>query len=216
MVPLAELLDTRKRAQGAEEEARQARLQAQQLTEAFARLTANQQPQNVQPQQQPKQIDPVIDPAGYARELELRVQSSIAALTQQVDTRLQALQLNSNEAEARKKHGNEVVDAAFEAAKESGFLASGVFINRPDPYGAMVDWYQGTQIKQQLGNTDINAIIAQAVAKGRADVLAEINAAKGGAAAPSNLPPSLADTTRASTNPVAAVQDTSDFFKQMF
>ena len=207
MVPLPELMETRRRAQAAEEDARAIRQQNQQLIEAFQRLAANQ-PQTRQPQPQP--IDPEIDPAGYARELEMRLHSSITALDQKYQGALQNMQLNASESNARGQFGNDVVDAAFEAAQAAGYIPT--FVSRADPYGELVDGYQGQRIKQEIGTTDLTAYRAQIEAETRAKILAEL---KAGTGAPTNLPPSLASATRASNAP-EVVQDTGDFFKSMF
>jgi hypothetical protein len=200
-VPLATLIETRRRAQAAEDEARQARMQALQLTEALQRLTQPQQP--AQPQ-----IDPNLDPAAAIQDLERRVAANLQAIDQKYQRQALNDRLNTSEAKAQEKHGADIVARAFEAARESGFAPS--FVNRPDPYGEMVAWYQGQQFRQEAGG-DINALKA----KIREQVIAEL---KGGAQpqqVPRNLPPSLSTATSANTA-TQVVPETGDFFKSMF
>jgi hypothetical protein len=201
-VPLATLIETRRRAQAAEDEARQARMQALQLTEALQRLTQPQQP--AQPQ-----IDPNLDPAAAIQDLERRVAANLNAIDQKYQRQALNERLNLSESRAQEKHGADLVAKAFEAARESGFAPS--FVNRSDPYGEMVAWYQGNQVRQEVGG-DLNAYRAKVEAEVRAKIIAEM---KGGAQVPRNLPPSLSTATSAASS-MQVVPDEKDFFKSMF
>lgn len=186
LVPLSELIAERRERQ---ELARR----AQQLEDSMRRLT---QPQP-QPVQQP-QIDPEVDPAGAFNAL--RGEFSQALLSQRLDF---------SEAKARDTHGNEAVDAAFDAAKQAGFTQA--FVNRPDAYGEMVRWHKAQQLQQTIGN-DPTAYTQQLEAQLRAKILAEL---KAGTPPPSNLPPSLSTATRATPQGTPEVIGSDkDFFRQ--
>lgn len=190
-VPLAHLIEERKRAQAAERE-------RSQLLEAVARLTAQQQ-QAPQPVYQ--RPDPISDPEGAYAHLEHKVQQGF--LNQH---------LNMSERYARTTHGSEVVDQALEAAQRAGYDA--MFVNRPDPYGEMVDWYRGQQVAQEIG-TDPAAyrarIEAEVATRVRAEVMAQLQA---GRTPPQNLPPSLSTSTNASGG-VEHVPSAKDHFNSM-
>jgi hypothetical protein len=193
LVPLAELIETRKRAQFAEETARQAQEQARQLNEAMRRFT---QPQ--QPQAQPKPvIDPEIDPRG-----------AFEALREEQHQGMLNMRLDMSERYAREKFGDAAVDAATQAAVDAGY--NQVFVSRPDAYKEMMDWHQGQQVRQQIG-TDPAAYERQVEERVRAKVIAEMRA---GTPPPSNLPPSLSTATRVNGGPEVA-PNSRDFFKDM-
>jgi hypothetical protein len=192
MVPLSELLDTRKRAQAAEEAQRQTALQAQQLTEMLARYTQPQQ----QPQRQPEPIDPDVDPGAYIRDLEARMAHN-----------MHVQQLNFSEQRAREKFGDEIVNKATEAAVQSGY--NQLFLNKPDAYKELVTWYQGQQVSQEIG--DPTQYRQRLETELRAKIIAEM---RQGTPPPANLPPSFAGSTKAAyAAPV--VEDAGDFFKTM-
>ena len=182
-VPLSELIETRRRAQAAEQ-------QSAQLMEALQRLSQPQQPQ-------PQPIDPISDPEG-----------AYHALRQEMQQSLLTMHLDSSERQARVEYGHDVVDQALEAVTAAGYNQA--FINRPDPYGELVTWYQGQRARQEIG--DPAAYRAKLEAEVRAKVLAEM---KAGATVPPNLPPSLSSATRANSAP-DIVPEAGDFFKSMF
>jgi len=190
MVPLAELIDTRKRAQAAEEAARQTQREMQQLREMIARQS---QPQPQAPQPQP--IDPVEDPQGFAN-----------AIHAQIENRFLNQALNESERRARTDFGGSAVDAALEAAQQAGFAQA--FVNRPDAYREMVEWHQAQQLRTQVGSNPA-AYLEQMKAQVRAQVLAELKQGS----APTNLPPSLAGATRANNAPEVISSD-RDFFRE--
>lgn len=185
MVPLAELISERK-------ERQQYAQQVQQLTEAVRRLT---QPQQQAPQPEP--IDPEVDPAG-----------AFNALRSEFSTALLSQRLDFSETKAREVHGDEAVNAAFEAATKSGFRQA--FVNKPDAYGEMVKWHKAQQLQQTIG-TDPAAYAEQLKAQIRAQLLAEF---KQGTPPPSNLPPSLSSATRATpAGTPEVIGSDKDFFK---
>lgn len=192
-VPLSELIETRKRAQAAEEAARRAQQQLDQLNAEFRRFS---QPQQPQPQQPQHVIDPVEDPQGF-----------VNLVTQQIETRFLNNALNESERRARETHGSEAVDAAYEAAKQSGFAQA--FTHKPDAYGEMVKWHKAQLLATQVG-TDPAAYTEQLKATLRAQILAEM---KQGTPPPQHLPPSLSSATRANSAPDVMGSD-KDFFRQ--
>lgn len=184
MVPLAELISERRERQ---EYARR----VQQLEDSMRRLS---QPQ---PAPQP-QIDPEVDPAG-----------AFNALRSEFSTALLSQRLDFSEAKAREAHGDEAVNAAFEAARQAGFTQA--FVGRPDAYGEMVRWHQAQQLQATIGSNPA-AYTEQLKAQIRAQVLAEL---KQGTPPPSNLPPSLSTATRANPNATPEVMGSDkDFFRQ--
>ena len=189
-VPVGELIDMRRRAQAAEESQRTQQREIDQLKQMMARLS--------QPQQPPQpQLDPIDDPQGF-----------VNGITNQIEQRFLNMQLNDSERRAREKFGAADVDAAFEAAQKSGF--ANAFINRPDAYGEMVDWYRAQKLRETIG-TDPAAYTEKLKTDLRQQILAEL---KQGSPPPSNLPPSLSSATKASATPEANVSD-KDFFNEM-
>jgi hypothetical protein len=191
MVPLGELIDTRKRAQAAEEAARQTQREMQQLKEMMMRQSQPQQPQN-----QPQPIDPVEDPQGFAN-----------ALIHQIEERFLNERLNDSERRARAEFGSANVDAALQAAQQAGF--SSAFASRPDAYREMVEWHQAQQLRATIG-ANPTAYQEQLKAQIRAQVLAEL---KQGTPPPSNLPPSLSGATKANMQPEVIGSD-KDWFNE--
>ncbi len=183
LVPLAELIGERRERQ---ELAKQNR----ELLEAMQRLRRPQQPA-------PEPIDPVTDP-----------ERAFLALEQRMEHRLLNQHLNNSERFARTQHGNEIVDQALEAAQQAGYAQT--FVNRADPYGELVSWYQGQRLSQEIG-TDPAAYRARIEAEVKAKLLAELRA---GAGTPPNLPPSLSSATKANGTPEVVVSE-KDFFNSM-
>ncbi len=206
-VPLPELLEQRHRYQ-AERAAREAvERQNAQLMEVLQRMQ--------RPQQQQPPIDPVAEP-----------ERAFHALTAAVDQRLQAIeqarqadlatvnqqmlnqQLNMSERQARGQHGNEVVDAALQAALTQGMHAT--FVNQPDPYAALVQWHRANELAREVG-TDPAAYRARIAQQERERVLAELRTGR----QPSSVPPSIAAATNGATAPQGVISD-GEFFSQMF
>ncbi len=185
MVPLSELIAERRERQEYAQKLRQ-------LEDTVHRLT---QPQQPQPQQ--STIDPVEDPQGF-----------VNAITQQIETRFLNQALNDSEARARGAHGNDVVDAAFQAARDAGMASA--FTHKPDAYGEMVKWHQAQQLMATIG-TNPTAYQEQLKAHIRAQVLAEL---KQGTPPPSNLSPSLSSAPKANNAP-EVVSSGRDFFNSM-
>jgi len=193
-VPVSELIEERKRRQSAEEYQRNQQQRIDQLEQMMARLTQPQQPQQPQPQ-----IDPYEDPEAFVQSLEHRIEQ-----------RFLNMSLNESERRARESHGSDAVDAAFEAARRSGF--SQAFVNKPDAYGEMVRWHKAQQLSETIGE-DPNAYKERLKSELKQQLLAEM---RQGTPPPSNLPPSLSSATNANpaSNP-AAIGSDQDFFKDM-
>lgn len=163
-VPLKELTTEREKRQAAEksreEEARlrtaaeeNARLYEQRIADIERRLQASQNP----PQPPP---DPNFDPAG--------------ALAYQQNEFQQALlnqRLNTSEMFARNKHGDQIVDAAFQAANRAGALQH--FVRSKDCYGDMIKWHRHQQVLARVGE-DPDAYEKTLEEKIRAKVLEEL------------------------------------------
>lgn len=101
-----------------------------------------------QQQQQPQQIempDPWTDPHGYAQFV--TQQAAVYAhrvASEQAEARMLNRELNRSEKRARKTHGDEIVDAALQAAQQAGVAQR--FIAEDDAYEEIVNWYNDYQI----------------------------------------------------------------------
>jgi len=131
-----------------------------------------------QPKPEPvKAPDLYEDPEGYQRfhsEQLNRVRMSTIA--------------DMSEVMAIEAHGQEVVEAAFEAAKAAG--EAGRFINSRHPYGDMVKWHKQQQVIKEIGD-DPAAYREKTRAEIRAEIEAEI-VAKQAQAIAGKAPPSMA------------------------
>jgi hypothetical protein len=213
MVPLPELIETRKRAQEAERAAQTLQQRYQQLEQMVQGLYQQQAPQRQQQQeyadpysqQQQGPVDPFDNPQAYAQAI-----AQQAAEHARNETRQQLLneKLNESEQQARQSHGDEVVEEAFEAAQQAGIAQA--FINKPDAYGELVRWHKANKLSSEIGD-DPESYKKQLRDQIRQEVIAEM---KQGQSPPSNLPPSLSQATKANTAP-EAVPDGKDFFKEM-
>lgn len=201
-VPLKELTSEREKRQSAEkardEEARLRkdaednwrRTQAQ-VEEIQRRLQASQNP----PQPPP---DPNLDPAG-----------ALAFQQEQFQHALLNQRLNTSEMFARNKHGDQVVDAAFQAAKQAGALQH--FVRTADCYGDMVKWHRHQQVLARVGE-DPDAYEKMLEEKVRAKVLEELKTGNR-SVMPGQTPPtqqfpgSLADATGTGSNAAVPVSD---------
>ena len=202
MVPLPELIETRKRAQEAERAAQDLQQRYQQLEQMVQGLYQQQAPQEQhQQQQRPQEPDPFDDPHAYARSIEERVMG-------QVQQQFLNQQLNASEERARSAYGAETVDEAFEAARQAGIAQA--FVNQADPYGELVKWHKAQRLQSEIGD-DPESYKKQLRDQVRQELLAEM---KQGTPPPSNLPPSLSTATKANTAP-EVVKESKDWFKEM-
>lgn len=197
-VPLPELMEERHKRQLAEREREAARRELE-LVQRFIEGQRQQQPP-------PPPIDPVADPEGAFRTLAERQ----AMIAQQMQEQSLHQRANMSEMFARRDHGDDKVDAAIQAAIQSGLNRN--FMMQPDPYGALMRWHAANHVVQEVG-TDLQAYRQRVEAEVRARLEAELKAQ--GRPAPQNLPPSLSTATRAAVSS-PQVQDTGDFFKSMF
>lgn len=97
------------------------------------------QPQAQQVEEEEDFPDPVSDPLGYAR-----------AVQQRLETRMLSRELDMSERMAVKAHGKDLVDKAFDWAKEVGVLPR--LIKSEDCYGMAVDLYQQATALREIGN----------------------------------------------------------------
>jgi len=196
-VPLKELTTEREKRQAAEkareEEARlrkeaedNAKRYDQRIADLERRLQAPQQPQQPPP-------DPNLDPAG-----------ALAYDRQQFAQAMLNQRLNFSEMMARNKHGDQAVDAAFQAAQQAGVLAN--FVQARDCYGEILRWHKHQQVLQRVGE-DPDAYEKSLEEKIRAKVLEELKTGNravmpGTTPAPAaqQFPGSLADATASGPN----------------
>lgn len=120
-----------------------------QLRDEIRQLKARNEPgQQAQTQQQgraeqPKIPDPIDDPQGYTAYLDNQVQRYV------LNERL-----NTSEAIARDKAGDEAVDAAIEAfqtAAASNPSLAHQFIQSRNPYGDLLSWHRKQQAMAEVG-----------------------------------------------------------------
>lgn len=201
-VPLKELTSEREKRQTAEkardEEARlrkdaedSKRQYEQRIAEIERRLQAAQNP----PQPPP---DPNLDPAG-----------ALAYEREQFQQALLNQRLNTSEMLTRNKHGDQLVDAAFQAAQQAGVLQH--FVRARDCYGEMVKWHRHQQVLARVGE-DPDAYEKTLEEKIRAKVLEELKtgnrAVMPGQAPPAQqFPGTLADATGTGSNAAVPVSD---------
>ncbi len=202
-VPLKELTSEREKRQSAEkardEEARLRkdaednwrRTQAQ-VEEIQRRIQAQAQPHQPPP-------DPNLDPAG-----------AMAFQQEQFQQALLNQRLNTSEMLTRNKHGDQIVDAAFQAAQQAGVLKS--FVGSKDCYGDLVKWHRHQQVLARVGE-DPDAYEKTLEDKIRAKVLEELKTGNR-AVMPGQTPPpaqqfpgSLADATGTGSNVAVPVSD---------
>lgn len=189
-VPLAELIETRKRAQAAEDAVRRQQQKLDYLNESVRRL----QPQ---PQSQQAQIDPVTDPDAF-----------VSHVTSLIEQKFHQQAISASEQRARKEHGDELVETAANEAFKNGLDT--YFASRPDPHGEAIAWYQSQKLRSEIG-PDPATYRQNLENELRAKILAEM---KQGTPPPSNLPPSLSSATRVNgaTEPIP---NGRDFFNSM-
>lgn len=146
-VPLAALQQVR-------EENRSLKQRLAEIDQIKAMLAA-QQPQ-------PKRPDLLDDPDGFANSVEQRLAGIQANFYAELSER-----------EARREHGAEFVDAAFQAASDKGMIDQ--FKGRKDPWGDLARWHKAQQALSQIGD-DPAAFKARLEAEIRAQVMAEVAA----------------------------------------
>jgi hypothetical protein len=180
MVPLKELLNER----GLRKAEADARARAETERAEYERqLQAYRQQQ--QPQQQQnyaQQIDPIVDPDGFA-----------ASVREDAIRQVVGIQLNQSEARARAQYGHEVTNQALQFATQTGakqYFTEAAFSGRTaDAWGDLVAWYQKQQAIAKIGDP------AEFEAKIREDERKKALATQQPPTAPTRFPGSLADAT---------------------
>lgn len=169
MVPLAALQETR-----AEMKALK-----QQIAEA-------NQPKQSAPQQQPSAPPDLFD----------EPEKVMPYISDMVRKQTETVRLDMSETYARNHHGNEAVDAAFEALRANYDPAQHQRImSDKDPFGALVSWHKQQQTLTEIG-PDPEAWKASERDKIRQELEAEIAAKQiTEKAKPASPPPSLASQT---------------------
>lgn len=129
-----------------EDERRKRQEFEKQLQELQARVQpAQPQQQAPQQQQQFEPPDPYVDPQGYAQWVAyVANENAMRMAARRAEEIITSRELNRSERAAIKTHGQEAVDAAFEAAVKAG--VAGKFTQEEDPWQAIVDWHKSYQI----------------------------------------------------------------------
>lgn len=206
MVPLPELLDTRHRLQSERARAEELARHNEQLVEALQRIAVQQQQP---PQPPPPPIDPNVDPAGALAQMQQAMRQEVEQIRRETQFTTLNQHLNNSEREARRDFGHQTVDAALNAAMQSGMADH--FRNQADPYSAMVEWHQAQELARAIG-PDPRRFVDRIRMEERQRLIAEM---RNGAPPPSNIPPSLAGATRSADGAPIAVQGSKDFFENM-
>ncbi len=128
----------------------------QDLRQEIRDLKAQLQP----PAAPPPPPDVLENPEGYTQHLQQQLAVTQAHFAAEM-----------SEMKARTRHGDEVVNAAFAAAKAAGNIDQ--FRNGPDPWGRVVDWHQGEQVRREVGD-DPAAYRAKLEAELRQKIQAEM------------------------------------------
>lgn len=165
-VPLTALLDERDKRKQREQE-------AEELRRRLAEYEARNAPQ-------PKPIDPVEDPQGYAAQVQQAMQAAI--IRDRYERSLEA---------AVEAHGKETVDAVvafFNDPKHAPKTQE--FIQRPDPFKAAFRYYQEQKEVEEVRSVGGVAALREKIA---AEIRAELEA-KIAQPAPKAPPPSMAAT----------------------
>jgi hypothetical protein len=191
-VPVSELVAERKKLRAKiDEEARlriEAETRAKVYEEQFKSFGQRQQPVQQQPAPQPEpQPDPLMEPEQFARWQSDQFQKQI------LNDRL-----NFSEEMARDKFGDQVVDAAVEAARRAGVVSR--FLTTRNPYRELVTWHKNMLALEKIGpDPDVYEKTVEERVKAR--LLEDLKAGKltatGQPAPAQRFPGSLADATSA-------------------
>lgn len=149
MVPLAALHDERQKSRA--------------VTERLAQIEQMLQ----QGQTQAQQSEPVRLPDMFEQP-----EAYTQAITQMMAQREANLIAEMSERFARSTHGDQVVEAAFEAAKAAGVVDQ--FKGKRDAWGDLVKWHKQHQVMSEIG-ADPDAWREQQRAKMREEILAELS-----------------------------------------
>ena len=109
------------------------RVKRQVLEQQLAEL---QQPKERSPAPLPDVLE---DQAGFA-----------LTIQQQIQQQLQNVELNVSERMTRQQYGTDTVDAALQAARESGTIQQ--FMGKPDAWGELVRWHEQAQAAREIGD----------------------------------------------------------------
>lgn len=190
-VPVTELVAERKKLKGEREQEAKLRIEAEanakawkEQVEALQRQAQQPQQRQQQPQEQQPIPDPVLDPEGYSR-----YQQSV------MDARLLDMQVNMSERMARMQHGDAKVDAALQAAHQSGIAER--FVRAADPFGALLQWHRRSMMNAEIGD-DLEAFKKRVADDAVQKALAGLKATgqpPGQAQQPQRFPGTLADAT---------------------
>ena len=193
----------RSKRQAAQSELEQMRSQMQTLNGQMQQYQHYLQTQHQQTQPQTPQPDIFEDPDGFVQQ----VQS-------QVNQAAQGSQLSVSRLMAVKEHGQDIVEAAINAAGNANLDQH--FAEQLDPIGEAVAWHKNQQFAQEIGN-DPQAyqenLKAQLMQQAREDVLAEMKQGANGGVKAADIPPSLASKPAASNAP-NVVESDEDFFRK--
>lgn len=120
-----------------EDERRKRQEYERRIQELEGFVSQQRQPVPQQQMMEPQGIpDPWSDPQGYAQYVQ---QAAAINAMRFAEEQIRNREYNRSEARARKQHGDEAVEQAFQAAVRTGTAQH--FLNSEDPYGEMVEWF---------------------------------------------------------------------------
>lgn len=179
-VPLSELLSERKQRQEKERLLIEAEARAQAYREQLAQQPRQQPVQ--QPQQQQYEVpDPYTDPEGY---VQYHLHQQAVAQRDQV--------LDAYEDSVRTKHGDAVVDAALQAARQTGVIQH--LVNTRNPWKELMRWHKDATQRAEIGE-DLEAYKKRIKEEAVAEALASLKAGGSGQQQPTRFPGTLATAT---------------------
>lgn len=192
-IPVAVVTAEREKRQAAERELAEMRRQVAENQRVMLEFQARQMAPKA-PEPEPVQIpDPVQDPEAFVRFMAEQQQRQIQSVMQRQAEERDNEQATISQEIAVEKYGQEAVDAALEAARQSGVVQQ--FTRGRDRWQRLVQWHQQQQVLGEVGS-DLTGyrerIIAEEreriAAEERAKVMAEYRIKP----SPSAPPPSLA------------------------
>lgn len=212
LVPLSELQSERTKRQDFQRQAQEAEARAR----AYEQMVQNfQRQQTAQPQHQQQQVqtpqqapDPVVDPQGFQAWINNVVGSQVAAVQQQAHNQF----LNLSKYGAAERFGLQNVQMAEEAAIQNG--AAGYFSQQPDPYGALMGWWNQSRVLHEVGG-DLTAYQERLRKEGAEQALAKLKQGNTGQPQP-RFPTTLADQTAAGVQQGAAPQSGAAMINALF
>ncbi len=216
MVPIAEIQKTREQRNEYKAQVETAQAELNNVQQYTAKLEQEHrnllnylEQQNKQTNQQPVAPDPLEDPQGYESHILGQAQQALNPIQEQIAE----IKLGQSHSNAVATYGNDVVNAAVQAADAAG-VGQQLRVNSQNPYAEAVAWYQTQQLRQEVGN-DPAAYKAQVMKEAREQALEELKAEQSQGNANPKIPPSIRNVTDAGNGQAQVLSD-EDHFNKLF